>query len=141
VDSTDDLPRGTETILLVDDEDFLAELGKDLLEQMGYRVDARSSSVEALAALHADKGCYDLLITDMTMPDLTGDELTVRALKLCPDLPVIICTGYSERIDKTKAAALGARELLLKPLSLHQLSTTVRRVLDMTAHHRVQAAG
>jgi CheY-like chemotaxis protein len=140
-DSTDDLPRGTESILLVDDENFLADLGKDMLEQMGYHVDARSSSVKALATLHANKGRYDLLITDMTMPDLTGDELTVRALKLCPNLPVIICTGYSERIDNTKAAALGARELLLKPLSLHQLATTVRRVLDAAAHHRVQAVG
>jgi PAS domain S-box-containing protein len=140
-ESEDELPGGTESILLVDDEIFLADLGKDMLEQLGYRVDARSSSVEALAALHAKKGSYDLLITDMTMPDLTGDELTVRALKLSPNLPVIICTGYSERIDKTRAAALGACELLLKPLSLHQLATTVRQVLDTAAHHSVQAAG
>jgi PAS domain S-box-containing protein len=140
-DLAEDLPRGTESILLVDDEIFLADLGKEMLEQLGYRVDARSCSVEALAALHANKGRYDLLITDMTMPDLTGDELTARALKLFPDLPVIICTGYSERIDKTRAAALGAHEFLLKPLSLHQLATTVRELLDRAAHHRVQATG
>jgi PAS domain S-box-containing protein len=140
-DSAEDLPRGTESVLLVDDEIFLAELGKDMLEQMGYRVDARTSSVEALAALHAGQGRYDLLITDMTMPELTGDELAARALKLCPDLPVIICTGYSERIDKERAAAIGARTLLLKPLSLHKLATTVRRVLDMPSEAPIQAAG
>jgi PAS domain S-box-containing protein len=135
------LPKGAESILLVDDEIYLAELGKDMLEQLGYRVDARSSSVEALAALHADKGRYDLLITDMTMPDLTGDELTARALKLCPDLPVIICTGYSERINKERAAVIGARELLLKPLSLHKLATAVRLVLDTPSSPHIQAAG
>jgi CheY-like chemotaxis protein len=139
-ESDDDAPGGTESILLVDDENFLADLGKEMLEQLGYRVDARSSSVEALSTLHANKGRYDLLITDMTMPHLTGDELTTRALKLYPHLPVIICTGYSERIDKTKAAALGARELLLKPLSLHQLATTVRRVLDAPHSSHMQAA-
>jgi CheY-like chemotaxis protein len=140
-DSVEDLPSGVESVLLVDDEIFLAELGKDMLEQMGYRVDARTSSVEALAALHAGQGRYDLLITDMTMPELTGDELAARALKLCPDLPVIICTGYSERIDKERAAAIGARALLLKPLSLHKLATTVRRVLDVPRDAQVQAAG
>jgi CheY-like chemotaxis protein len=130
-----------ESVLLVDDEIFLAELGKDMLEQMGYRVDARTSSVEALAALHTGQGRYDLLITDMTMPELTGDELAARALKLCPELPVIICTGYSERIDKERAAAIGARALLLKPLSLQKLATTVRRVLDVPRDAQVQAAG
>jgi signal transduction histidine kinase/ActR/RegA family two-component response regulator len=140
-DAAKNLPRGAESILLVDDEIYLAELGKDMLEQMGYQVDARSSSVEALAALHTGQGRYDLLITDMTMPDLTGDELAVRALKLCPDLPVIICTGYSERIDKERAAAIGARELLLKPLSLNRLATTVRQVLDTPSGSQVKAAG
>jgi PAS domain S-box-containing protein len=135
-----DLPRGSESILFVDDEIFLADLGKDMLKQMGYKVDARSSSVEALAALHANKGRYDLLITDMTMPDLTGDELATRALKLYPDLPVIICTGYSERIDKERAALIGARELLLKPLSIHKLATTVRRVLDLISPAGIQVA-
>ncbi len=134
------LPGGSESILFVDDELFLADLGRDMLAQLGYRVDARSSSVEALAALHADKGRYDLLITDMTMPDLTGDELTARALKLCPDLPVIICTGYSERIDKSRAAAIGARELLLKPLSLQMMANTVRRVLDTPRGTSIQVA-
>jgi CheY-like chemotaxis protein len=103
-------------------------------------VDARSSSIEALAALHANKGCYDLLITDMTMPDLTGDELAARALKLYPDLPEIICTGYSERIDKERAALIGARELLLKPLSIQKLATTVRRVLDRPSPPGIQVA-
>jgi CheY-like chemotaxis protein len=135
-----DLPRGAESILFVDDEIFLADLGKNMLEQMGYKVDARSSSIEALAALHANKGRYDLLITDMTMPDLTGDELAARALKLYPDLPVIICTGYSERIDKERAALIGARELLLKPLSIQKLATTVRRVLDRPSPPGIQVA-
>jgi CheY-like chemotaxis protein len=139
-DPQHDLPGGSESILLVDDEIFLAELGKEMLEQMGYQVDARSSSVEALAALHAGQDRYDLLITDMTMPELSGDELTVRALKLCPDLPVVICTGYSERINKERAIAIGARDLLLKPLSLNKLATTVRQILDAPSSARIQAA-
>jgi PAS domain S-box-containing protein len=139
-DPQHDLPGGSESILLVDDEIFLAELGKEMLEQMGYQVDARSSSVEALAALHAGQDRYDLLITDMTMPELSGDELTVRALKLCPDLPVVICTGYSERINKERAIAIGARDLLLKPLNLNKLATTVRQILDAPRSARIQAA-
>ena len=125
-----ELPRGHERIMFVDDEYPLVELGRQLLSRLGYQVTAVTSSIQALERYRANPGGYDLVITDYTMPEMTGDKLTSELLKINPQLPVIICTGYSERVDAIKAKDLGARGFVLKPLSIGYLSRLVRGVLD-----------
>ena len=127
-----EIPRGSERILFVDDEPSIADVGKQMLERLGYRVTALTSSPAALERFRAAPEAFDLVITDQTLPEMTGDELTRELLAIRSDLPVIICTGYSEVIDDKKARALGARRLLMKPLALRPLAAAVREVLDGT---------
>jgi len=125
-----ELPRGHERVLFVDDEAPIAELGRQLLSRLGYRVTAVTSSIQALETFRADPGGYDLVLTDYTMPGMTGEKLTRELLEINPRLPVIICTGYSERVDAYKARELGARDFVFKPLRMRDLAVLVRRVLD-----------
>jgi PAS domain S-box-containing protein len=124
------LAMGNERILFVDDEKILTDIAKKMLEKIGYQVTTRTSSIEALEAFKAKPWDYDLLLTDMTMPNMTGDTLAEEILKIRPDLPVILCTGYSTMISPEKAAEKGIQQLLEKPLSLKQLSESMRMVLD-----------
>jgi PAS domain S-box-containing protein len=127
----DSLPSGGhERILLVDDEHAVAEIVQGMLNILGYRTSARTSSIEALELFRAKPDHFDLVITDMTMPNMTGDKLTGKLLEIRPDIPVILCTGYSEYITKEKGESIGIRELLLKPLAMKELAQAVRRVLD-----------
>lgn len=121
---------GTEHILLVDDEPDLAQLGRVMLESFGYRVTACDSSSDALASFRAAPESFDLVVTDQTMPVLTGDQLTRELLAIRHELPVIISTGFSETLDKDGALAAGAKDLLQKPLAMDQLGLAVRKVLD-----------
>ena len=123
-------PKGTETILLVDDEDAVIWIEKQMLERLGYKVISRTDSEDALKTLKADPDGFDLIITDMTMPELTGEQLTRECIKIRPDLPVIICTGFNEKIKNRTPEELGARSLLKKPISISQMARTVRKVLD-----------
>ena len=124
------LPRGTgERILFVDDEAALAHLGAELLGTLGYRATATTSSVEALELFRADPGGFDCVITDQTLPRMTGAELVTHLLRLRPDLPVILCTGHSDLIDELGARELGAREYLPKPLELRRLAWAVASAL------------
>jgi CheY-like chemotaxis protein len=125
-----DLPSGRERILLVDDEEPLVRLGKLMLEQLGYAVTTQVVSAEALEMFRRDPRQFDLVITDMTMPGLTGDLLAKGLLAIRPDLPIILCTGYSSRISKERAKAIGIRHFVLKPLVVGELARTVRNVLD-----------
>ncbi|MCI5138642.1 MAG: response regulator, partial [Candidatus Electrothrix sp. AR1] len=124
------LPKGTERILVIDDDQELVRLNQKILETLGYQAIAYTDSYEALAAFQQQPDAVDLVLTDMTMPKMTGDELTRRILALRPDLPVIICTGFSELIDEEKAGKLGARALMMKPLTKKELACGVRQVLD-----------
>jgi signal transduction histidine kinase len=124
------LPTGTERILFVDDEAAITEIGKRILEQLGYSVDIRTSSTEALALFKAKPEDFDLLLTDMTMPDLTGDRLAVEVMTIRPDLPVILCTGYSKKVSEETAATLGIKAFVYKPVVKADLAKTVRKVLD-----------
>lgn len=124
------LPMGHERILLVDDEAFIVEFGRQGLERLGYRVEGATDSEEALAIFSRAPTRYDLVITDMTMPKLTGDQLARELFKRRPGMPVILCTGYSSRIDGPQAEKMGIRALLMKPLNLSELALNVRRVLD-----------
>jgi CheY-like chemotaxis protein len=121
---------GDERILFVDDEKALVDLGKQMLEALGYRVTAKTSSVEALETFRAQPDAFDLVITDMTMPALTGIELAKDLMAIRPDLPIILCTGFKDLVDGKQSKAIGVRELLLKPYLRIDLARTIRKVLD-----------
>jgi PAS domain S-box-containing protein len=124
------LQSGRERILFVDDEPPLVEIGRDMLQHLGYEVVTFSSSLDALNAFRAQPDHFDLVITDMTMPQMTGERLAQTLIEIRPDLPVILCTGYSERITEERAGSLGIKAFLLKPLSAHDLAKKVRDTLD-----------
>ena len=124
------IPTGTERILFIDDEKSLVDLGQQILERLGYKVTIRTSSVEALELFIEQPDKFDLIITDMTMPNMTGDELAGELMNIRADIPVILCTGYSERISKERAHDLGIKEFILKPIVMRELAKTVRSVLD-----------
>ena len=126
----DAIPRGHETILFVDDEEALAEMGHDLLEELGYHVTVRTGSKDALGTFSADPAFYDLVITDQTMPDMTGVELAKEILALRPGMPVILCTGFSHLVDADQARAAGIRGFALKPLTKAEIAKTIRKVFD-----------
>jgi PAS domain S-box-containing protein len=126
----DALPVGKERILFVDDEVFQTDMLKQMLGLLGYQVTVRNQSPEALALFKQDPQAFDLVITDMIMPELTGDQLAVKMLELRPDLPIILATGYSARITEAKAKALGIRAYALKPLVMETLAKLIRTVID-----------
>lgn len=112
---------------------MLAEGGKKILEHLGYEVTIRTSSIEALELFRHQPNRFDLVITDMTMPNLTGDRLAQELINIRPDMPIILCTGYSEKISAGKAKSLGIREFIMKPFDINELGRAVRRVFD---HHK-----
>ncbi len=121
---------GTERILLVDDEEPIIRLEKQMLERLGYRVTSRINSVEALEAFKANLDTFDLVVTDTTMPNMTGDQLAKELIAVRPGIPIIACTGFSERISQDKAAAIGIKGLLMKPIVKSEMAHMVRKVLD-----------
>jgi signal transduction histidine kinase/CheY-like chemotaxis protein len=123
------LPTGTERILLVDDEKALVEIETLMLSDLGYRVTPTTRPEEALSVFQEDPDAFDLLLTDMTMPNMSGSELAQKILEIRPDFPVVLITGYSERINRDKALALGIRDLVFKPLNTAALSGIVRQAL------------
>jgi len=124
------IPTGSERILFIDDEAALANAGKHLLEALGYEVVTRTSSVEALELFKSQPDRFDLVITDMTMPTLTGDKLAEEMMGIRSDLPIILCTGFSARMSETKALNLGIRAYVTKPVPGRQMAETIRNVLD-----------
>lgn len=127
---------GSERILVVDDEALLVDLLVQNLGLLGYQVVARTSSEEALAVFSEDPTQFDLVITDLTMPHLTGLDLAARMQALRPDIPLILCTGFSERVSEEKTGGLGIHGLLLKPCNRLDLARTVRSVLDRRAEEQ-----
>lgn len=123
------LPTGNERILLVDDETSIINIQQELLETLGYQVEKYTSPLKALVAFSKKPLGFDLLITDMAMPELTGDKL-IAQIKEQQDIPVILCTGFSERIDLNRPDKIQADTILLKPVSTRQLATAIRTVLD-----------
>ncbi len=128
--STESIPHGHENILLVDDEAPIVFMLKQTLENLGYQVTARTSSLEALEAFAASPKKFDLIITDQTMPKMTGNEFAAEAIRLRKDIPIIICTGYSEKVDKKKVKHIGIRAFLMKPVVKQTMAETIRMVLD-----------
>ncbi len=123
---------GKERILFVDDEPAIVELGKRLLESLGYIVTGCTGALEALERFKAGSQDFDLLITDMTMPQMTGDRLAIEIMRIRPELPVIVCTGYSERIDPERAQHLGIRFLIMKPFLKVEMANAVRKALGFS---------
>ncbi len=121
---------GNERILLVDDEKPLVKMEKIILEKMGYRVETFVDAEEALACFEKSSEDFDLVITDMAMPRMDGDQLAVELLKIRPGMPIILCTGFSEKISEKKAREIGIGRYLKKPCSASQLANAVREILD-----------
>ena len=124
------IPGGTEHILFVDDEEALAAVARQMLERQGYRVSVRTSSKEALELFRERPQDFDVVITDTTMPQITGAELATSMLQIRPDIPIIICTGYSDGMSEEKAEELGIRRFLMKPLVAREVAEAVRALLD-----------
>ncbi|MBU1137573.1 MAG: response regulator [Proteobacteria bacterium] len=124
------LPTGNERVLLVDDDEMIAKMNKKMLEKLGYQTTVLTNSLETLAAFQKNPDKFDLLITDMTMPNMTGAELTRRILAIRSDLPIILCTGYSDLINEEKAKAIGVSHYVMKPVIMKDLANVVRKALD-----------
>ena len=115
---------------MVDDEEVIVRMGKLMLESLGYDVTVKTSSTEAFEVFQTASDKFDLIITDMTMPDITGFELSQKLLEIRSDIPIIICTGFSTRIDEEKAAAAGIRGFVMKPVVRSEFAEKIREVLD-----------
>jgi PAS domain S-box-containing protein len=124
------LLTGTECILFIDDEQTLVNLAKMMLSKLGYDVVTRTNSTEALELFQESPKKYDLVISDMTMPGMSGDKLVHKIMEIRHDIPIILCTGYSEHISEEKAKNIGVREFVMKPLEMKELAKTIRKVLD-----------
>jgi PAS domain S-box-containing protein len=125
------LPRGNEKILFVDDEEPIVKLTQSRLSFLGYSVTCTTNPLKALEMVKADPSAFDLVVTDMAMPNITGDALSSEILSLCPDLPIILCTGYSENINEESARKIGIAGFLMKPVVMADFASTVRKALDM----------
>jgi CheY-like chemotaxis protein/anti-sigma regulatory factor (Ser/Thr protein kinase) len=124
------LPHGRECILFVDDEWSLVNVGQQILKKLGYKVIARTNPVEALEVFRAQSDEIDLVVTDQTMPHMTGDVLARKIMQLKPGIPVIICSGFSEKMNKEKARSMGIKQFVMKPIIMMELAEIIRRVLD-----------
>ena len=124
------LPTGDEKILIVDDEPAIVELAAKILSNLGYKITAVTSSVEALQKFQESPGYFDLLITDMTMPHMTGAELSKNILKVQPDIKIIMCTGFSDLINENRAKAIGIYNYIMKPFTKKGLAEVIRNALD-----------
>jgi len=121
---------GTERILFVDDEQPITNLAKQLLEPFGYKVETRTSSMEAFELFKIKPQAFDVVITDMTMPNMTGEELSKKIMTIRPDIPVILCTGFSQRISEKRAKNSGISAFIMKPFLADEMTRTIRQVVD-----------
>jgi len=121
--------KGTEHILLVDDETMLLDLGKEILSTLGYQVTAESNSVKALNIVREDVNRFDLIITDQTMPGLSGKELAQEVNKLNSEIPIIICSGFSTQISEEDRGQFGISAYCSKPLRITELSQVIKQTM------------
>ncbi|MBR9702077.1 PAS domain S-box protein [Candidatus Pacearchaeota archaeon] len=125
-----EIPTGNERILLVDDDPKIVDMSGKMLGNLGYNITARTSSVEALELFKTQPEKYELVITDMTMPDMAGDELAEELMKIRPGMPVVLCTGFSRKIDEERAKSLGIKAFLMKPFVKGEIAEIIRDALD-----------
>ncbi len=126
----DTIKTGSEHILLVDDEEDIITMEKEMLERLGYNVTQCTSSIKAVKIFEADPDNFDLVITDMAMPGLSGDKLSAELIKIRPGIPIIMCTGFSQIMSERQAMALGIKGFLMKPIIMKDLSWKIRDILD-----------
>ena len=124
--------KGNERILLIDDEESLVEIGAEILGLLGYRVTAKTNSLEAFEAFKTNPDNFDLVITDQTMPNMSGTELAVELLKIRSDISIVLCTGYSSKISDDMIKEIGIADYFMKPFDTEQLALIVRKTLDRT---------
>jgi signal transduction histidine kinase/CheY-like chemotaxis protein len=124
------IPTGSESILFVDDEIMIVEIVKKMLEILGYRVSVRTSSIEALEAFKNNSNRFDLVVTDMMMPKMSGLDLAEKILEIRPDFPIILCTGFSMKMKDDAVARKSVRDIINKPILRREIATTIRKVLD-----------
>jgi PAS domain S-box-containing protein len=124
------LPVGNERILLIDDEKAMVDAVQTMLERLGYQVTNRTSSMGAFETFKSKPDAFDLIITDQTMPNMTGKKLAKEIMSIRPDIPIIICTGFSEQIDENQAKEMGIRAFVMKPIVMKDMANTIRTVLD-----------
>ena len=124
------IPTGTERVLCIDDEKAITDLTKKQLESLGYEVTTRTSPIEALELFELQPDRFDIVITDMTMPKMTGKELSENLLRIKPGMPIILCTGFSTNIDEDQAASMGIKAMIFKPILKRDIAQTIRKVLD-----------
>ena len=129
------IQEGMEQILLVDDEEEILIMEGQMLERLGYHVDSYISSIDALEAFRSNPDKFDIIITDMAMPDMPGDKLSLELMNIRPDIPVLLCTGFSASMSEEKAESLGIKGLLLKPIMMKDLSQKIREVLSTQISH------
>ncbi len=123
-------PTGSERILFIDDEKSIVNIAREILERLGYQVETKMDPAAALELFRSKPDEFDLVITDMAMPKMTGDTLVKKILTIRPDIPTILCTGFSERISEETANEVGIKAFLSKPLVMHEFAVTVRKALD-----------
>ncbi len=123
-------PTGKETILFVDDEEALVDMARMILEKLGYTIQVSTNPVKALAIFEADPTLFDLVISDMTMPQMSGVKLSEKIRKIQNDIPIIICTGHSSLIDEEKAKDIGISAFAMKPITMSEIAKLIRNVLD-----------
>lgn len=130
IDADQPVRGGTENILLVDDEAPIVKMEQQILARLGYSVSIRTGSLEALEAFKADPECFDLVVTDMTMPNMTGVQLAAELKSIRPDIPVILCTGFSYQVNEEKSKALGIDGFVMKHVVMKEIATAIRKALD-----------
>ena len=128
--TTQDIPGGNETILFVDDEISITKMVKRMFERLGYKVETSTTPQDALERFRLNPDHFDLVITDMTMPQMTGVRLSKKLMDIKKDIPIIICTGHSALVDEEKAKGLGLAAYVMKPIDMRETAQTIRKVLD-----------
>jgi CheY-like chemotaxis protein len=130
VEEPEALPTGNEKILFIDDEESIIKVVKRMLERLGYQVETKTNPVEALELFRSEPDRFDLVITDLTMPEIAGEKLIEEILSIHANMPIILCTGYHEKISEEKAGELGVKALVFKPFTPLDFALTIRNVLD-----------
>ena len=130
VETIQEIPRGKETILFVDDEISIVNMVQRMFERLGYKVETAITPQDALDRFALNPDHFNLVITDMTMPQMTGVKLSEKLMAIRPDIPIIICTGYSALVDEEKAKELGLAAYVMKPINIREIAQTIRKVLD-----------
>jgi CheY-like chemotaxis protein len=123
-------PAGGEAVLLVDDEPQLVAIQVEMLTRLGYRVTASESSVEALDIFRRQPAAFDIVITDMSMPQMNGVEFSQAVLEIRSDIPIILCTGYAADLTRANAHSIGVHDILMKPMNMQALAKSVRQAID-----------